>query len=420
MPPIRRLWVVLVAMVAIAPRAASPQAGVPLGPEYRVNTYTTASQASPAIATLTGGTYLVLWESPQDGSGTGIFGQRYSGAGVPQGSEFLVNTFTTGNQSAPAATVDLGGNVTVAWASDLQDGSGLGVFAQRYTAAGAPAGPEFRVNTFTTGDQASPAAATDKSGIAFIVWTSDGQDGSGLGVFGQRFFGGANPFGSEFRVNSTTAAAQGAPSVASSQSGSFVIVWQSDGQDGSGHGVFGQRYFGSGIPQGSEFRVNTFTQGGQLAPSVAAGSGTFVVAWQSQGQDGSGYGIFGQRFALSGPPTGVEFPATTFVAGDQFEPAIVGDIIGDFAVMWTSAGQDGSGLGVFGQRFANSGTFHGPEFRVNSFTTAAQRSPAAIAGFSGNFIVAWQSDTQDGSQYGVFSQRYGPLVPVELIGIGVE
>jgi hypothetical protein len=410
----------LVVLLVCLPRAAAPQAGVPLGPEYRVNTYTTASQAAPSVATSVGGSYLIVWESPQDGSGTGIFGQRYTGAGVPQGPEFLVNTFTTGNQSAPAALVDLSGNFAVVWSSELQDGSGLGLYAQRYASSGAPAGTEFRVNTYTTGDQLGPAVAIDKSGIFFVLWTSDGQDGSGPGVFAQRYIGFGPPLGGEFRVNTTTAGAQGSPAVAASQSGIFVVVWQSDGQDGSGQGVFGQRYISSGTPSGPEFRVNSFTTGGQLAPSVAAGSGTFVVAWQSQGQDGSGYGVIGQRFVLTGAPVGPELIVNTFTAGDQAEPSIVADITGDFAVVWSSAAQDGQSTGVFGQRVASDGTAQGPEFRVNTYTTAAQRSPSATATFGGNFIVAWQSDQQDGSQYGVFSQRYGPIVPVELMRFGVE
>ena len=40
-----------------------------------------------------------------------------------------------------------------------------------------------------------------------------------------------------------------------------------DGQDGSGHGIYGQRYAADGTPVGSEFRVNTFTTDDQVFPS---------------------------------------------------------------------------------------------------------------------------------------------------------
>ena len=41
--------------------------------------------------------------------------------------------------------------------------------------------------------------------------------------------------------------------------GDFVITWQSHGQDGSGWGIYAQRYNAAGVKQGTEFRVNTYT-----------------------------------------------------------------------------------------------------------------------------------------------------------------
>jgi len=102
------------------------------------------------------------------------------------GGEFRVNTYTTGDQSEPAVAIFEGGSFVVVWTSG-QDGSGSGVFAQRYAAGGAPLGPEFRVNTFTTGSQDQPRVAAGGAGEFMVVWTSEAQDGSGPGVFGQRY-----------------------------------------------------------------------------------------------------------------------------------------------------------------------------------------------------------------------------------------
>lgn len=415
----RLVRLLLVAALAVAPRAASPQ-GTPLGPEFRANTYTTGIQAAPALSTNIAGDFMVVWESPQDDSGTGIYGQRFA-AGMPIGPEFRVNTFTAGNQLGPAAGATITGDVMVVWASELQDGSGLGLFGQRYSSQGAPSGPEFRVNSFTTGDQLAPAVAVDKSGVMLVVWTSDGQDGSGLGVFGQRFAPFGIPLGPEFRLNTETAFDQRWPAVAATLSGNFVIAWESsDGQDGSGTGVFGQRYSASGFPVGPEFRVNSFTTGAQAAPAVAATFSSFVVAWQGDGQDGSSYAVLAQRFANSGAPAGPEFVVNSFVAGGQSAPAVADDVNGAFVVVWESAAQDGGATGIFGQRYANGGAVLGPEFRVNTFTTASQRRPAAASSFAGHFTVVWDSEEQDGSSYGVFGQRFSQIVPVELMGIGVE
>lgn len=415
----RQVGLPFVVALALVPRAASPQ-GTPLGPEFRANTYTTGVQAAPALATNIAGDFTVVWESPQDGSGNGIFGQRIA-AGVPVSPEFLVNTFTTGDQRAPAAGAGIVGDVIVVWASDLQDGSGLGIFGQRYASNGVPSGPEFRVNTFTTGDQFDPAVAVDKSGVTLVVWASNGQDGFGLGVFAQRFTGFGTPLGTEFRLNTETAFDQRAPAVAATLSGNFVIAWESsDGQDGSGTGVFGQRYSTAGFPVGAEFRVNSFTPGAQLAPAVSATFNSFVVAWQGDGQDGSGYGVLAQRFANSGAPAGPEFVVNTFATGGQSAPAIADGVGGEFVVVWESAIQDGAAAGVFGQRFQVAGPLLGTEFRVNTYTTGAQKRPATAASFAGHFTVVWESEGQDGSGYGIFGQRFSQIVPVELIQVGVE
>ena len=42
----------------------------------------------------------------------------------------------------------------------------------------------------------------------------------------------------------------------------------------------------------------------------------------------------------------------------------------------------------------------GPPFQVNTFTTNNQNAPAIGADAAGAFVVSWQSQTQDGSDYG--------------------
>src|SRR6185295_5092244 len=126
------------------------------------------------------------------------------------------------------------------------------------------------------------------------------------GIFGRRFNAAGVPQGAEFRVNSYTTSTQYRPAVASSPEGDFVVVWASFGyQDGSLWGVFGQRFNAAGVPQGAEFQINSYTTGLQLRPAVASdATGNFVAVWSSLGEDGSSFGVFGQRFNASGAPQG--------------------------------------------------------------------------------------------------------------------
>jgi len=425
MPPMHRAWLVLAIGLLCVPRAAWPQQGNPVGPEFRINTYTTNIQNEPAVTADASGNFVVVWDSAnQDGSLLGVFGQRFGSSGAPLGPEFRVNTSTTDLQETPSVATDSAGNFVVAWTSrGGYGGTPADVFGQRYASSGAALGPEFRINTFSTSAQAQPAVAAGPAGDFVVVWSSADQDGSNLGVFGQRFASSGVPVGPEFQVNTYTTSLQYAPSVAADSAGNFVVAWTSSGgYGGTPADIFGQRYASSGAPLGPEFRINTYTTSAQSRAAVAAdASGNFVVVWDSAGQDGSSSGIFGQRFASSGAPVGPEFRVNTSTADLQFAPSVAADSAGNFVVAWTSSGgYGGMPADVFGQRFSSVGAPLGPEFRINTYTTSGQHRTAVAADPAGNFVVTWDSYGQDGAGFGVFGQRYAPILPVELMHFRVE
>ncbi|HEV3343661.1 MAG TPA: hypothetical protein VG125_25035, partial [Pirellulales bacterium] len=184
-----------------------------------------------------------------------------------------------------------------------QDGSLSGIFAQRYSASGASQGSEFQVNAYTTSNQRSSSVAMDSAGDFVVAWQSFSEDGSLYGVYAQRYNSSGVAQGTEFLVNTYTTSYQKNPSAAMDSAGDIVIAWQSYGEDGSLYGVYAQRYNPTGLIQGTEFQVNTYTTGNQANPSVAMDSaGDFVVAWQSYGEDGSAYGVYAQRYAAIGTP----------------------------------------------------------------------------------------------------------------------
>ena len=275
--------------------------------EFRVNTYVDSSQSSPSVTSLSDGGFVVTWQSNgQDGSYDGIYGQRYDAGGNTIGSEFQINTYTDRYQERASVTSLSDGGFVVTWSSDGQDGSGDGIYGQRYDADGNTIGSEFQINSYTANNQFYPSVTSLSDGGFVVTWSSDGQDGSYDGIYGQRYDADGNTIGSEFQVNSYTTSAQSSPSVTSLSDGGFVVTWQSNGQDSSSGGIYGQRYDADGNTIGSEFQINTYTYSGQYHPSMASLSdGGFVVTWQSNGQDGSGYGIYGQRYDAEGNPVSI-------------------------------------------------------------------------------------------------------------------
>ena len=408
-----------------AQRYSPPPPPVPEGSEFQVNTYTTNAQLAPAVAMDGQGGFVITWTSDdQDGSGNGVYAQRYDAAGVAQGSEFQVNTYTTGSQAFPCVAMDLDGDFVICWISSNQDGSNSGIYAQRYNTARVVDGPEFQVNTFTTNYQSTPVIDMDSEGDFVIVWQSYGQDGYGNGVYAQRYNASGAADGPEFQVNTYTNSNQPLPSIGMDSQGNFVIAWVSSGQDGSGSGIYAQRFDATGLPQGLEFIVNTYTTGNQSNTSVAMDSdGDFIIVWQSYGQDGFVDGIYGQRYDEEGVPQGSEFQVNTVATDFQNQPATAMDGVGDFVITWHSISQDGDGFGIYAQSYSAAGTTRGSEFQVNTYTTDFQTFPSIDLDDDGDFVITWVSNDQDGDGFGVYGQRYQSpnpnFPPVSVVNSGL-
>ena len=340
--------------------------GTPKGSEFQVNTNTTGDQCNPDVSYDGGNGYIVAWQSHGDhwdgesNTTFGIYNRSFNSLGVPSTpQEVLVNVDTAGNQTSPCIVAVSESRYIITWVDDEADGNGSGVFGRRYSPGSQP--PEaFQVNTYTSGSQSQPNSGIASDASFVIVWCSDGQDGDSGGIFGQAFSSGAAPQGSEFRVNTWTMGNQSAPSVVANETDCYIVTWASDGQDGDGTGIYCQVLDEDLNPISSEFRVNTYTTSDQAEPAVAVcPNQTFVVVWSSMSQDGSGSGIYGQEVKTNGDMVGPEFRVNTYTNGDQQHPAVSDDRIGGYVVGWNSHLQDGDQDGVYFQRFVYSDI---PEF----------------------------------------------------------
>ena len=401
-------WIcaVTVQVVGAFPPAARAQEAD--GPEFQVNTYVTGSQSGPRVARQPDGRFIVVWSSPnQDGSSTGVLAQAYDAAGAKVGGELRVNTYTLGSQIGPAVAAAGDGEFVVVWTSVGQDGSNSGVFGQRVTATGALTGPEFRANTYTPGSQTAPRVAASPGGFV-VVWDSAGQDGELNGIFGQCFTEAGLPVGSEFQVNSYTTQYQYLPDVAMNANGSFVVVWMEHPRRRS----FGQLYAPNCTRTGGEFQAHL-----GLLPAVAMGAGgQFVVAGIRS--DGNLYGIWAQRFASGGTPQGTEFRVNTYTPEWQDWPSVAMEPGGDFVVTWDTYNiTSGVVENASARAFRANGTPAGPELTVNTYTTGPQARPAVGIDEDGNFVVAWTS-ASDGNGTGIAAQRF--LSPDLIFADGFE
>ncbi|MEM8994683.1 MAG: hypothetical protein AAGF23_07810 [Acidobacteriota bacterium] len=399
----------LVALVAIPAPAAFGEALAPAGTEIAVNTYTIGQQGFPEVAARPDGGFVVTWEGNgnQDGDSWGVFRQVFEADGSPSGGELQVNTTTAGTQWDPSVGVDAAGNFVIAWHGD-GGGQDFDVFAQRFGADGMPVGGELQVNTETSGYQGNTTVAMSTAGDFLVVWESDGQDGDEAGVYGQLYDAAGATVGGEVRINDTTVGDQNDARVVSTDSG-YAVTWESFLQDGSEEATILRFLDATAAPDGGEIVVNTEVLGDQEDAALAVdASGLIAVVWESTSQDGNGEGIFAQILDADGASVGPEFQVNAFTTGDQKNPRVAADGAGGFVAVWTSEDQfDDVSEEIYGRRLSADGAVIGDEFRVNTETSDDQDIPAISGGPGQQVLVTWRSfGAQDGSGAGVFAQRF--------------
>lgn len=265
----------------------------------------------------------------QDGSFHGVFARLFASNGDALTSEFQVNTHTPDRQYNSRVCTGGGGEFVVTWDSHQggpagQDGDTDGVFAQRFGSSGSVLGTEFQVNTYTTGSQGYRGldVACGDDGSFVIAWNSSDQDGSYFGIFAQRFDSSGTAVGGEFQVNTYTTDFQERVRVTAKDAGQFNIVWQSGPEPyGIPSDLFLRRYDAAG-PTSAEIQVNTYTTDIQAFPAIAGDAdGNFVVAWHSYQQDGDGYGVFFTQFpAFTATATQTATPTETPTATSTLTP----------------------------------------------------------------------------------------------------
>ncbi|MEM9595651.1 MAG: hypothetical protein AAGD06_15370 [Acidobacteriota bacterium] len=375
-----------------------------VGDEFRVNTYTSDNQSFPAIAVAPDGHAVVTWESiGQDNSNHAVAAQRYNPDGSPLGAEFIVNTETMDTQSQPSAAMAADGSFTIFWRSKFQDGSEFGVYAQRYSSSGATVGGEFRVNVETEDNQEDAFAAYDAGGNMLVAWQSP--DDSSGGIFGRLYDAAGQP-GDEFRINDTTQSWQHDPEVIATPAG-FIVTWESRSVDSDGRAVVFRRYSPSGAPLGGEQQVNITESADQHNPRIATRpDGTFVIVWESVGQDGSEAAAIARIYDPSGTPTTGEIQLNQTTVDDQENLGVAYDGQGGFVVIWDGDALSGGSFDeIWGRRLLVSGALDGDEFRINTNTTNRQVFPAIGSSDSGELMAVWHSWTGDGSGTSVAGQR---------------
>ncbi len=382
----------------------------PVGQNFLVNLNKNYHQVTSnrSIAYDNSGNFVIAWNSEgDDGSNLCVMARLFNSTGEPTGDPFIVNTYTQSIQVDPSVAMDASGNFTITWYSQDQDGDSHGVFAQRYNKSGVPQGEEFPVNTNTYRTQSAPSIGMDDSGNFVIAWNTFGNPSIGGEIHAQLFDSEGRRRGEEFTVNTYTYGDQTSPAVSMDADGDFAIAYNTSLEIGpAAMGILAQRFDKNGNKQGSEFFVNEFANSQTLLSSSMDSEGNYVVAWLADPDELYDFTIYARIFYADGsssPKLEVYHDKSSL---QILKPSVAMDAFGNFAVVWQTSTSDLVTGQIRARYYNKSGIAQGEDFLVYSDTAKYWRDPTIAINDNHKFIIAWSERTRENGFFNIYTQRF--------------
>jgi hypothetical protein len=348
--------------------------------------------ANPALATLSGGGLVAVWQGADTlssptlgGAGAGLWAQLRDAGGNALGSIFALTPNGDARvEGQPALGSLAGGRFVVAYT--LREG-GANKIAYRVVEANGTAGAEHVIDAGTSGDASMPTVATLADGSFVVGWRSGGTvhvqqaaaDGSLAGA--QQVYG---ALGSAY-----------SPGIEALKQGGYVVSW---GEINDGN-VYASINGGATFVVSGDGYAASVTTAAPLPHVTALAGGGFVVAWDSYVNDPHGFSIsdiYFQVYDGAGHALGAVTQANVESGGGRYDAALAALSDGGFVITWE--GGDGDGNGVFGRRFGFDGSALDPhEFAVSQLRAGDQSTPDVVALANGGFATAWVDTAANGS-----------------------
>lgn len=367
--------------------------------EFLVNLEIEGDQGRPVVVSVGTG-FVVVYSTVTQNGGLRLLGQRFDSDATPDASAFFVSPQVEPNMSVnrhPEVAPLSDGSFVVVWTRIVdtdQDVVGQ-LFAQNLVAIGGV----FLVSDEPTHVDDTPDVAGTNGGGFVVTWRGD--DGGYGRALSRRFDFDANPLGPSLRADSSGAFQPYEPRVAVATGGGFLLVWTDDADATDSFVVRGRLHDADGSLSGAMFDVAEDTAGEHATPDVVATlDGGYLVVWE--GLVNGSWDIYARRFDAAGAPLSGDLLTNEILASDQLRPRVTLGPTG-LLVAWET--QVGADWDVAARILGEQPILTSVELKPHLYLPTVQSRPAVATLASGQYIVAWQSDAQDGSVFGVFAQR---------------
>ncbi len=317
------------------------------------------------------------------------------------GSDFVLNSTTTGNQEFSSQAVLADGRILVVWDSfesdaPNQDSFPIAIRGRILNSDGSISSPDFIVNTTTAGSQHGASVTALPDGNALVTWQSSIPHTTESNILGHILHSDGTSDGADFVVNAINGMNEGGAGVVTLVDGNVFASWSvtypSDPDAPYGNpnpnDLFVRILNENGVGQTADLPLNGAQDSLQDSQTVTPlHNGGAFVAWQSFDKGVGAFEIHGRFMNADGTPHTPDFQinADNPLSGNM-EPSAATLTDGRVIVTWAT--NKDIHTGVEGHILNADGTVSGPDFAVFS-TTGGAVEPHVTALPDGRALVLW-------------------------------
>ncbi|MBM7773757.1 hypothetical protein JOD54_003961 [Actinokineospora baliensis] len=254
-------------------------------------------------------------------------------------------------------------------------------------------------NSDSTGDQDNSAIATVRTGYTAVVWeddrdTTNPTDPVHSEVYLRLYRDGVSQYEKKLSAGGTGNWRHVQPDVSLHEDGSAVVVWSEDPDANGYYNIAVRAVNTAGTVTGST-TANASADGQQLNPSVAAdpdGPGFAVAFEDKQGTAAPTVRLSGFA-SITSKTYEVQVNNT---GGTHQRPDVAMGAPGNAVVAWDEDGDANGSFNIGRKIVTPTGAVKLAQGVANVTTAGQQRHPSIAANFNGDFVIAWESDTQVG------------------------
>lgn len=304
--------------------------------------------------------------------------------------DIRINANAIGDQGDAALVIDAGGNLTVLWREDHNQDAAI--FSARAMHAGISWGPNARLATLSAaGAPAAPAAAVDVQGNVHAVWQDQTPGGDGDLYYTSLETGRAQwQAPTQLGIDAMSPANQANPALIVADDGRWVMLWEDD-RHRLDDATRSQIYWSERLQGSASWRTPeavSLANADQQELRLALGKSHLYAIWIERGETTTLQMASKALTAVSwsAPATLV----TLDPAVDQYTPDIVAGPDGTLTVVWAERRAPARGIDIFAIQKSAQGHDWTPITRVNQDMGDADQTRPRLAASEAGLALVWE------------------------------